>query len=803
MRPSVVSYNAVMYAWSRSNDPQRITMAERLLAQMLGANHTKDNNTVLPDAITFSTLMDGYARSKAPNSTLRCEELFGMMDELGVKRNVYTFSALQNVYARSGLPDAPQKARAVLDQMLELYNKGDVFAKPNCVNYNAVLNALSRTPNRRSAEMANEILDKMELPVSEGGFDVSPDRLSYAVTILTCSRCPDKVFAAKMAESNLEKMEARACLEAQRKEEISSAAPAAVILDIESFNVVLTSISRCHRKDAPQRMLQIIRRMENYADAGLENIRPNIRSWNAVLNAFARSSDPQKAEGVLNHIYSLYRAGWQALKPDAFSFAAVLSAYQKSSEPTAAERADQIVKRMEELYEAGEIDVQPDVYHYTILCSIWARSRKVLAADRCVQVLAHMIERDVSPNVRTYNAVLDCLARTRDEDRAEQLLYHMLNAGRVDKDVKPDCFSFNSVIHAITKSKKKGSGRRAEAVLDRLLEYYEEENNPAARPDSRSFTQIIGYYSKSRAMDAPYRAEYLLNRMVSLFKSGYKNLAPNNWAITQVMDSYSFARHADAGANAERLLKLVNRLKQDYGVWSLTVDTSVMNSVLFAWASCDNEDAGRRAESHLDEMEQNFEDGVMEIEPDTRSYGLVMTAWSKSSSLDKANRALQILRRMQEQQQKGNPNVVVGEHAYSVVINTCAFSNANPDVEAEAFDIAVTMLDELISSDSCSPQSLTYGWFIQACGRLRVPDRIKNTQILRAFKLCGDDGLVNDFVFQRFKVAASETTFRLAMAPVLGNVSTTDEKRPRVSFSDLPTEWTRHCWKRRKPRNSW
>ena len=56
-----------------------------------------------------------------------------------IKKNPYTYSALQNVYARSGLPNAPTKTQAILDLMLSLYDKGDVYAKPNAINYNGTL----------------------------------------------------------------------------------------------------------------------------------------------------------------------------------------------------------------------------------------------------------------------------------------------------------------------------------------------------------------------------------------------------------------------------------------------------------------------------------------------------------------------------------------------------------------------------------------------------------------------------------------------------------------------------------------
>jgi pentatricopeptide repeat protein len=82
---------------------------------------------------------------------------------------------------------------------------------------------------------------------------------------------------------------------------------------------------------------------------------------------------------------------------------------------------------------------------------------------------------NVKPNVRTYNAVLDCLSKAREEERAEQLLFDMLNLYRHgDDDATPDSFSFNCVIRAFCRSRAKGTGRRAETVLDRLLEYSQE-----------------------------------------------------------------------------------------------------------------------------------------------------------------------------------------------------------------------------------------------------------------------------------------------------------------------------------------
>jgi hypothetical protein len=146
------------------------------------------------------------------------------------------------------------------------------------------LNALSRTPSKENSKKAIEMLHKMELLYEDGGYDVEPDRLSYAMTILACARCPDEVFAAKTAEESLFNMEKRANFEALRRAELSSAAPASVTLDVECFNVVLTALSRCRQRDAPDRAIRLIQKMDDYVQNGQESVRPNIRSWNGKLH---------------------------------------------------------------------------------------------------------------------------------------------------------------------------------------------------------------------------------------------------------------------------------------------------------------------------------------------------------------------------------------------------------------------------------------------------------------------------------------------------------------------------------------
>jgi len=511
--------------------------------------------------------------------------------------------------------------------------------------------------------------------------------------------------------------------------------------------------------------------MEHYAANGISSVRPNARTWNALLNGMARASRARSlnyaddAEAVLSAMFEQHHAGVQNTFPNAFSFAAVLTTFQRCANTlSVTERADKIVRQMEELHQKGFLEDPPDVYHYTILAGVWAKSKVPGASERCVQILAHMMERhrqgypNVRPNVRTFNAVLDCFARSRQAERAEQLLYHMLAlAKNGEGSAAPDAFTFNSVIHAFTQSSLKDAGRRAEAVFERFLEFNEQED-PTVKPDARSFTKLIEYYGRSnksnssgnRYSDAPYRAEYFLNRMLALYNEGHDQLAPPLHAFSSVIDSYSYAKHPDAGRNAERLLRLAKGLTDE-------ISCDLINSVLMAWASCGDPAAGSMAEKHLEEMEQEYNNGNVMLRPDSRSYSLVLSAWSTSSSPNKGAKALHILNAMKKQV-ASNPDVVLDEHHYGLCINTCAFSNADIQAENEAFQIALMLFNEVVESD-LHVTSLTYGWFIQCCGRLRVPEQMKAEQIERALRLCRSHGLVTDFVMRRLQGAASKDLY--------------------------------------------
>jgi hypothetical protein len=321
------------------------------------------------------------------------------------------------------------------------------------------------------------------------------------------------------------------------------------------------------------------------------------------------------------------------------------------------------------------------------------------------------------------------------------------------------------------------------------LEYAEEDGGEML--GIKSFTSILGYYGRqAKVIDSPYRAQYLLNRLISLYKAGFTHLSPHVSCFTNVMEAYAAQRHRDAGECSEEILRNMIKLQKYYNASNIEVNTGVMNCVLNSWAECaGHDDAGSRAENILNLMEKKSGEGAYDMAPNYRSYTLVIKAWSKSKCLNKAEKAIGILQRAKN----SNPDSLPLEYTYSLVIHACAFSDKrNPVVKKQAFEIAVNVMNELmhdVSTSRAEPSSATYGWFLQVCARLGLPEASREGEIRRVFLRCCDKGRVDDFVLKSLKAATSDALFtelvidRSSIQKVGINV------KESVQLSDLPPSW--------------
>jgi pentatricopeptide repeat protein len=185
--PDLYSYNMLLAAWSRSNEPNRGKRAEAILEHLCEHSEFEwepdartysaaicavvrsgednilerserilaqaESNEIDSDIYLESVLLDAYASSKSPGSARRAEELLNKLDEEGIA-NAVSFNTVIKAWKSSNDPDGPVRAERIVERMKEL---GIV----DTISYSTLIAAYANTGKRDSAERADAILEDM------------------------------------------------------------------------------------------------------------------------------------------------------------------------------------------------------------------------------------------------------------------------------------------------------------------------------------------------------------------------------------------------------------------------------------------------------------------------------------------------------------------------------------------------------------------------------------------------------------------------------------------------------------------
>jgi len=847
--PNTINYNSVLNAWSRASryNPYAAYNAQEILFNRMEKSSSDGGDDVEPDALSYSLVIHGWLRgcrgndgsskknnrrsssSPSPSSSRhnrmlltdreRIEQAMVVVDRLEAwarrkherSHNSATSGDSSGGGARRIDESSDEADMLDLDDDLPQPTTGrtsyNAYRQHNKARdldvevYNSVLVAYSREKSGDHAASVMRILDRMESLADELDMpSVRPNMRSYNIALGVISNSATMhvtSLADYYKDINGRKVDTD---KGEKKNQSKKSDPRAVL---EQKNMTNTD-SKYQRPPNPL-----------YAG--------------------------QAAESILGRMLA------RKYRPDAYTFASVLNTYQRipNGKLDAALAADAVVRGMESLYLHGDIDESPDVFHYTMVCACWSRSgEQGVAGERCSEILSHMQERHengyprVKPNIRTFNAVIDSHAYNGRVAEAEDMLLSMVDNyessaarsmdGIEDENlpIRPDSFSFNTVIQQWARSRTPEGGRRAEYVLDRMLKFHH-AGNADVRPDERSFAYIIYHYTKGAGrMDpkSPDRALKLLRKMIGMYRQGYKELLPSHhynktnpiFAFTSVIDAHSVLRRPDSGVVGDELLVAMTKLGEK--IDSLRPNTYACLSVLYGWSSCGSVDAGERAMELLQRMEDDMADAAERGEESIlrttqRCYILAQTAWARSPSEQKAEGALKVLNMMENTFAKGYIETKPTVQSYSMVLNACAFADTIQDEngrmiktslesQQRAFQIAKQTLKRIRKEPyrGVVPNPVIYGTFIKCCGRLDLPDKIKISSANKAFQECCQAGMVSDFVLTQLRYALRPEQFLDALVKNgyenlnrTGKSISRDGMRLRhIKINELPKEWTKN-----------
>eukprot|EP00611_Tribonema_gayanum_P032066 TRINITY_DN943_c0_g3_i1.p1 TRINITY_DN943_c0_g3~~TRINITY_DN943_c0_g3_i1.p1 ORF type:complete len:575 (+),score=62.25 TRINITY_DN943_c0_g3_i1:179-1903(+) len=166
--------------------------------------------------------------------------------------------------------------------------------------------------------------------------------------------------------------------------------------------------------------------------------KPDIRHFTAVVDACGKAGDWIDALDVFQQMRL------EGIQPDVRTWSALLDAIGNAGQ------LEKMLATYKEMCATGE---QPDVIAMTTMLDHAGAAGEV---DIVNDIWRELHERQLVPNVRSYNTRINCYATVKDPGKAEEVLAEMIQSA----GITPDAISFSSLMKAYVRS-----GRLDEAVL--------------------------------------------------------------------------------------------------------------------------------------------------------------------------------------------------------------------------------------------------------------------------------------------------------------------------------------------------
>jgi hypothetical protein len=391
------------------------------------------------------------AYTKARRGRESAEHADRILEEMPVPKDLVTYSTVISAWGASGMRlHAVARAEELLRVIEETPN-----LQPNTIVLNTILSTWVKSRNPTAINRTAELLQYMETSSS-----APPDLISYNThlhALATYTRIRPR--CGQRANQLLEYLE-----EKSRNGEIKFRP------NLFSYNCVIDAWSRSQdHDDYAWNALNVLMKLIHVGDSP----KPDAYSFNQVLTALARctrSGSTQHAEQLLDNMEDVYKIY------DVVSYAAVITALARSGEEDAAERGERLLERVKAHYAGGKSWMRPNNILYNAVIDLWAKSGKgTFGARKAEALLKEMDEVCASPNTITYNSVIQSWAKSGTRccgNKAEEYLDRMWQLYHAQGEIKPNDLTFLAVINAVSKSQNEGKAQKALRILRRMDKLY-------------------------------------------------------------------------------------------------------------------------------------------------------------------------------------------------------------------------------------------------------------------------------------------------------------------------------------------
>ena len=304
VKPNTLCFNEVLYAWAKSQDPnalQRAEMILHLMEDMSASRNTdvapntrsynivllaaasgpkqdaairaqlffdrmKESNRVVPDAVTYNTVIEAYAKSGGDDTFQSILQLIQEAYQTeGVVLNSIFISGAISSLSRVGLRGAATTAEAIVEEIQKKYEAGEGNLAVDTNIYNALIHCWAKSGETDAPFRAEEILQLMEDDASKGNKKVKPNVQTYT-SVADCWAKSNDLHAGDRAEAILHRMR--------------------VPPSVHTYTTVIQAFARSQYPDKAIRAQAVLQRMkDDFRVAKNPDAQPTIVAYNALMNA--------------------------------------------------------------------------------------------------------------------------------------------------------------------------------------------------------------------------------------------------------------------------------------------------------------------------------------------------------------------------------------------------------------------------------------------------------------------------------------------------------------------------------------
>ncbi|CAJ1967450.1 unnamed protein product [Cylindrotheca closterium] len=355
----------------------------------------------------------------------------------------------------------PARAEETLMKMIHLAQSKRLDVMPNLSTYRLLFTSWSNSRQKGAGKRAMELLRSCP---------VNPDTLCYNMVMNALANDGDYERAEDvLMEALREKKADRVSIYTIFKAHEKAGTKEAVIAAQDFLDRIGESKDSSHGLKLPRKF----------------NV-PNARTYATVIGMWAKLGQPKRAWDLLQKLEDkAEQPDGRRYRADQITYQAVIGSLSKGSDKQTRQNAEKAQELLESM--ALRFRLNPVTCNTVIKC--WTRAKNPDAAKE--KVLDRMVDWRVSPDIVSYNTIIQSYARMGMAVEAEGLFNELLSsASSATSEVIPNSRTFTAIMMALSTQKSVPSAEKAEELLAVMIQKHKEEQWNTS-PDIYTYNTVL------------------------------------------------------------------------------------------------------------------------------------------------------------------------------------------------------------------------------------------------------------------------------------------------------------------------